>query len=405
MVRIVQILILISFSSLYAQDLWEQIIIPDINEVGAINAEKEDTLFISAKGDNGFGGLLRSFDDGITWEGLIIDTTWAWVNTFFIRYDLNDNLYLATGFGIYKSSNNGDTFQKTYNGSANLLNIDISPDGDIYASGWNIILRSQDSGITWDTLKYQIGNLYFNDLAFGLNNEIYAVSVSFDGPGSGNGFHRTLDDGITWENLGITTGLLSIQINNIGTIIVGGYFGVETSDDSGTTWTHRSNIQAEVMESYENDKLIAGRYINGISGCWFSEDWGITWVSLVDNIIDPHVHQISVSPSNTIYIQSQYWQYTYSIYKSLNPILNYEEKSNNNEFEVFPNPVSNAIFLNSINSSIDHIETQILDLSGNMILKTSVFNKSIDVSNLNSGLFIIKIKTKEKTIIKKFIKI
>lgn len=391
---------------LVSQNFWEQITIPDTIIAGAICADKQDTLVISAKGNSKFRGLLRSFDGGANWESLNIDNNNPnlYITTSYIKYDLYDNLFLATSIGIYKSTDNGDNFQQVYNGSWGLMNIEISSENDIYVNGWNLILRSQDSGITWDTIKYQIGNLCFNDLALGLNGEIYSVAFSFDGPGTGNGFHRTFDDGLTWENTGIVTGLYTVNVNADGGILVGGYYGVESSDDFGNSWTHLSNIEPEVMKSYENDKLIAGRYINGVTGCWFSEDWGNTWQNLDDESIDPYVYQISVSPSNQIYLINPWTHNSHKLFRTIDPILNNNENPIDYKPNIFPNPAENKLFINEQNEILNCRKAQIFDLSGNLIFNAQVIKNSIDISILNPGVYIIYITTQEKTIADRFIK-
>ncbi|MCJ1807421.1 T9SS type A sorting domain-containing protein [Flavobacterium covae] len=84
-----------------------------------------------------------------------------------------------------------------------------------------------------------------------------------------------------------------------------------------------------------------------------------------------------------------------------------EEESNNfklsrtTNISIFPNPTSNILNINLNNdSSISSI--QILNLEGKVVHED--INETINVSELPSGLYIIKIKTDKEEIIKKFIK-
>ncbi|AUX18420.1 T9SS type A sorting domain-containing protein [Flavobacterium columnare] len=84
-----------------------------------------------------------------------------------------------------------------------------------------------------------------------------------------------------------------------------------------------------------------------------------------------------------------------------------EEESNNfklsrtTNVSIFPNPTSNILNINLDNdSSISSI--QILNLEGKVVHED--INETINVSELPSGLYIIKIKTDKEEIIKKFIK-
>ena len=66
----------------------------------------------------------------------------------------------------------------------------------------------------------------------------------------------------------------------------------------------------------------------------------------------------------------------------------------------FPNPVSDNIFINS-NVSIDKVE--IYNLIGNLVLKQEVDTKQIDVTNLQSGIYLISFFSGEEKIVRKII--
>ncbi len=76
----------------------------------------------------------------------------------------------------------------------------------------------------------------------------------------------------------------------------------------------------------------------------------------------------------------------------------------NSKFEIYPNPVKNNLRLNS-NESINKIE--LIDITGKL-LKTSIcfsVKQDIDVSELKSGTYFIKIYTDNKTETLQFIKL
>lgn len=68
---------------------------------------------------------------------------------------------------------------------------------------------------------------------------------------------------------------------------------------------------------------------------------------------------------------------------------------------LFPNPVRNIL---NIKSSISINSYQITDMTGRELVNNTVANNSIDVSNLNSGIYFIKASTEKGDIINKFIK-
>lgn len=68
---------------------------------------------------------------------------------------------------------------------------------------------------------------------------------------------------------------------------------------------------------------------------------------------------------------------------------------------IYPNPVNNKLFV-STNSKIEAIS--IYTITGVMVYNEKISNNVIDVTNLNSGIYFVKINTKEGEIIERFVK-
>jgi Secretion system C-terminal sorting domain len=92
----------------------------------------------------------------------------------------------------------------------------------------------------------------------------------------------------------------------------------------------------------------------------------------------------------------------------LNPSIGVAPTINlkNDNFElanlkIFPNPASNFLEVSS-SEKIDSY--QIIDLQGKVILSDDFSTNKIDITNLNSGIYFIKVRSKEKTNVRKFIK-
>ena len=82
-----------------------------------------------------------------------------------------------------------------------------------------------------------------------------------------------------------------------------------------------------------------------------------------------------------------------------NLVANYE-----NRFEIYPNPANDILF---INAEVEINEVMIYDVYGRLQVTKSPSHQeltSVNVSGLNAGIYIIKIKTKEGNIVKRFIK-
>ncbi len=72
------------------------------------------------------------------------------------------------------------------------------------------------------------------------------------------------------------------------------------------------------------------------------------------------------------------------------------------EVSLFPNPVSEELFLDSGNTQIELLK--VFNLSGQMVLQQKNANQSIDVSSLPYGMYFLEVSTSEGKAIKKFIK-
>jgi hypothetical protein len=70
--------------------------------------------------------------------------------------------------------------------------------------------------------------------------------------------------------------------------------------------------------------------------------------------------------------------------------------------KIFPNP-STSNFITITSSILDDIEVEVFDMFGKHILSQKVIYNILDVSDLHSGMYLLKISQKEKTTIKKLI--
>ena len=68
---------------------------------------------------------------------------------------------------------------------------------------------------------------------------------------------------------------------------------------------------------------------------------------------------------------------------------------------VYPNPASETLYLRGI---AQDAQVFIYDLGGKMVLNQQISGNSIDIKNLQTGIYMIKIEGKEGVIIKKFVK-
>jgi photosystem II stability/assembly factor-like uncharacterized protein len=144
----------------------------------------------------GFGTILRSRDDGMTWESLPVD--WEAILNDFVE--------------------------------PHLYAVDVSPGGVVTIVGeFELVMRSTDGGETWETAHKGEASL------FGLN-------LSADGTGFAVGQNgrviRTEDGGMSWSDVPTPTegNLLNVWSAADGEVLVSGIRNLLHSSDGGMSW-------------------------------------------------------------------------------------------------------------------------------------------------------------------------
>jgi hypothetical protein len=194
----------------------------------------------------------------------------------------NGNLYAATVGGIYKSTDNGNNWQKNSNG------ITIGPgalyefcesvfehNGSLFTGAWNGIYRSTDEGENW--LITNVSGQGISAKNFTVHNGIlFAARESINNPAA----YKSTDSGISW------TGFNAPFYNSITffseptKLWVGAILGVWFSTDNGLSWETRNNglppdpYSSSIIRI--NGNLITSLKFGG-SGIFISPNDGLSW--------------------------------------------------------------------------------------------------------------------------------
>jgi photosystem II stability/assembly factor-like uncharacterized protein len=374
------------------QTYWQTISFPDTLVIRSLNAEKEGVLITCTGRQQGdYKGVFRSYDNGETWEEIIVDTTVPYLIYNTVNRDINQVLYLGTNGRAYRSFDDGNNFENILETGDHIFTINFNDNNDIYVGGWCGVIRSTDNGNTWDTICS--GTLrYFSDIDFGLNGEIYLAGRSFVVGSGGGGFYRSLDNGITWENTYISEGLNSIAVENYGIINVNGYL---ISHDSGETWTINTGNYAYDIESNQYEELIAG-YLSGVR---LSDDWGENWTDISGNVSGSKVQQVSITPNGYVYLLIGFNQ----IYCSSIPVSTKSQESVKSIINVYPNPSNGCFYINPQNSKSSEL-IGVYNNLGKRISDVYLENKILNMTKYKNGLYTVIIKLDDEIIIKKIIK-
>ncbi|HET7152192.1 MAG TPA: T9SS type A sorting domain-containing protein, partial [Candidatus Kapabacteria bacterium] len=128
--------------------------------------------------DGNSGRVYRSTDRGMTWNYILLSNK---VNVDALVTNRNGDVFAGTGdadSGIYRSLDNGLTWQVVGLKGIKINTLAINFNQHIYAGTYNGVFRSTDNGDTWDTINTGMGSIKVNDLAFDKTGYLYAATDS-----------------------------------------------------------------------------------------------------------------------------------------------------------------------------------------------------------------------------------
>jgi len=261
---------------------------------GMLGNDVQKLRFDSAGG----GTLYATSSSGLVFK--LSGSTWTRINSglpngpvsdIITNPQDSDEIYAATGLGVYKSSDGGQTWQPSYvaagdDGLTISFRLSISPQGNVIHAG-NLngdgLVSSFDGGQTWAPSFAGIQNLFVGALA-----TVPAGDASLVYAGSDRGISLTGEtfggfDEPNWfdvTDFAQTIFELEPDPSNPAHILAGTEFrGVFSSSDFGTTWQPSSDgilprTTNEIAQSALNpDTLLAGTS----AGLWISRDSGANW--------------------------------------------------------------------------------------------------------------------------------
>jgi|GEM_PF-3484794 len=252
-------------------------------------AEKDNFLFA---GTSNFG-MYRSSDNGNTWQQINNGLTTAPQGMLAIKdiIVVGNDIFITYGEnGIYKSSDNGNTWQFSGNGTlfysdpqygdfyVPFLTLEYY-NNTIYAGGdWNFgVWKSEDNGNNWVITSYDTNNITTVDDLLVKDNVIFASSEYGD-------IYRSLDNGITWTsisaNLDITKYSKKLfSVDN--SIFLANHGGIYKTDDLGETWIRADKYIMLQQINISGILKHNGNYFVGsfTSGVFKTEDNFNTWQS------------------------------------------------------------------------------------------------------------------------------
>ena len=349
-------------SSFYSEaEGWKDWIGADGME-GFIDKDNSNKMF----GMIQFGGVYRTFNGGQTTSGISIPSQGNWVTPFEQDPMLTDVIYIGLN-RVYKSvasGNNWTAISQELGGNLDQLKIANSNNLVIYTSRGGLLFKTVDGGATdWFQLPSPGGSI--NSIAIHPTNpEKIAVATT-----SNSKVFISEDGGLSWLNYkfnlpGFSALALVWDNNGEDGLYLGMDYGIFYIDNTLDEWqpysTNLPNVIINELEINSVDgKIYAGTYGRGL--------WASPYV--------PH-------------------------------LLNTTSLLNDTDVEIFPNPVKNSVTINFRKGA--EADFRIYDQLGKLVrYQPNVYISqphSIDISELNSGIYFIRINSDIGTITKRLIK-
>lgn len=392
-----------SVNSNYYEDLTDGIGIRQWYKIGV--SQTPEVVVTGGSQDNG-----SSFYKASTGEW--IDFVGADGMEGFVDKDDTDVVYAMIQFGA---------MYRTDNGGATLINLPEPPPGGgnwvtpfeqdptvtntIYL-GYRRVYKSENKGGNWAPISQDIGaNFDEMKIAKSNNQVIYASRSSL--------IYRTEDGGATdWTQLPQPGGIINnfaVHPSDPNTIaaVTTSSNKVLISEDGGQTWNNRllnlPNFAALSVVWDGSD--VNGLYVGMDYGIYYIDDTLSEWQVYNNNLPNVIVNELEINNADGMIYAGTYGRGLWAS-PVVNIVLGTEDFLNGAEVGIYPNPANDEVKI-VLEESME-ADIRVFDVAGKLVIyQPDVYlenHHAIDVSNLNNGLYFIRINTENGSVTKKLMK-
>ena len=265
------------------------------------------------------------------------------------------------------------------------------------------VYKSTDSGETWSqtgTTGIAATNLNITALAVNSTNES-SVYIGL----RGDGLFHSIDGGTNWTNIGQGIPDQSIHgivlsDNNLSIYAATKSKGVYKSIDNGATWTQvlsESNSSTDfpikllmsITVNPTNKKNIAVGDIH--TGVYMTIDGGANWTHVIQGLSNKAITSLAFSSDGKTLFTGTKGAGVFSYNTSTLAIDDYQNISDIKN--VFPNPSSGKFTLDLQSNSLKSLDVEIFSILGKLVHKKTyrATNKKIEINieDLSKGMYIV----------------
>lgn len=206
-----------------------------------------------------------------------------------------------------------------------------------------------------------------------------------------------------------------------------GSIALEASSDNGATWSSLWSESGNQGNSWLEESIDLSAYAGGTVQLRFNRLTGTTWQAdiAIDNVritnsapstdpcagVAPWSSGNSYSPGDRVTYNGSLYERTTTGWTNLGPCGTQSTNSTQTEstdgpplfadFSIYPNPVANKLHISLTGVTASSYE--IFNVSGQVVLK-GLFNETIQVNSLASGVYMLQVKAGDLQFIERFIK-
>jgi len=276
---------------------WQQINSGIINStVNAIAINSDNSLFAGT-----VDGVFRSDDDGKQWQRMYFpgtgdnDLMEFSLDPYIYDFVMNPStgsMFVATRKGVFRSNTGGGSWIFVISDVFETLaiNSDFQIFGGSPGAG---IFRTSNNGNTWESINAGLSNTFISAIGISNNNKIFA--------GTNGGLFVSTDNGSSWKYADLMVkSVRDIVINSKGDIFVADAgAGVYYSSDDGMSWKPRSDdisyIESLLVDS--SGVLYAGT----LNGIFISGNNGKSWQSANSALANTRIYSLALDSHDNLY--------------------------------------------------------------------------------------------------------
>lgn len=404
-------LLALSFSG--EAQTWNQVTVPTQENLNDIQFVDNQIGYIAGNNLT----LLKTTDGGTTWTalapmGLPFQGNGDIQEIEFVNANVG-YLTINNQSGVYKTTDGGLNWAMVQNNQTNQcfpVCIYANAEDDMFVGGSDCFqggtineyqtpnwTNQSISGVFWDTQEFVA------DLDFEGNLGLAAVNNEY--------IYRSTDAGATWDtinsNIGNGNVLTSILIANNDTCYAGynqngGGFGILYSTDAGLTWQEDINSATFFYPAYYGATMNNAGTVYMAAVPSFSTDGLIFQRSGNSWIFETVTHPVYAMDS---YGNDITWAVGDNGYVVVNADLSLSVDPitpENGFVHLYPNPANDH--LNWECDGCNQAEVRIFDVKGNEVMQIlDVPTNTLNVSELNTGVYVFQLNSEEGTFRQRFV--